>query len=637
MDRKLRYGLIAAAAVVVSAVALPFVAPVGAYRGSIERSAGTATGRTLKIAGGLRLTLFPLGVRAENVTLSNVPAGHAPVFASIADMRVAVRFLPLLGGRVEVSDIVLDQPLINLEVDASGHPNWIFPHGNAQRGGDPKNSSATKFSQVEIRGGRITYFNAQSRTSRIIEDLNASAGTPDPDKPLAIAGSFVSQGHRVGFDAKIAARENDTTAIDMSLTSDLLRASFDGAAGLGQTTGEMKLDSSSLHEAGAWLGVDLPSGMGSLSFSGKIASGGDTTTLNDMTLKLDGMTMHGHLSIGTKADKPRIGGTLVIDRLDLNPYLEKAAKHGGARVEHTEGWSTAPIALDILKHVDADLALDVGALDIKSLKIGRAQIRIALMDGLLDAHLDRIALYGGVGRAQLTVDASGPEPRLRNTLAFDNAAVQPLLADTIGVQNIEGTGTITLDVSSQGGSADAIMRGLSGHGAIAFHNGRIRGVDLGAVARTIEFVLGGGSVGQSAITDYSDMGGSFAIANGVLSNKDFRLTGPLLLMTGAGNVDIGNRAIDFRVEPKAVAKLAGRTLNIGIPFRISGPWSHVRYTPEISGIAKGVIQNLESGRAPFKGLFGSSQQSATLPADQSPPKKKHKSVGDALKNMLGIH
>ena len=76
------------------------------------------------------------------------------------------------------------------------------------------------------------------------------------------------------------------------------------------------------------------------------------------------------------------------------------------------------------------------------------------------------------------------------------------------------------------------MHSLSGSGSISATHGRIRGVDR-AVARTVQMVLGGNATGQVATTDFHDMAGSFVITSGVLTNKDFRLAGPLVSMTGA--------------------------------------------------------------------------------------------------------
>ena len=72
---------------------------------------------------------------------------------------------------------------------------------------------------------------------------------------------------------------------------------------------------------------------------------------------------------------------------------------------------------------------------------------------------------------------------------------------------------------------------------------------------------------------------------------------------------------------------------IGVPFRITGPWRHLHYKADVERLVNGVIENLEAGRAPFKGLFGADTETAAPPDG----KKKHKNLGEALKNMLGIH
>jgi AsmA protein len=264
---------------------------------------------------------------------------------------------------------------------------------------------------------------------------------------------------------------------------------------------------------------------------------------------------------------------------------------------------------------------------LRNLRLGRTVASLTLAGGELTARLDPVTLYGGTGWAELDVDGRGAVPRIRDKLKFERVALRPFLNDTLGVGRIEGAGSLTLDVSAQGSNAHTVMHTLSGKGSIAGDHGRIRGVDLGAVARTIQSVLGG-ATDPAATTDFLAMGGTFVIANGVLSNKDFRLAGPVLSMTGAGDIDIGNREIDFRLVPKASAK----GLSIGIPFRIRGSWDHVHYAPDLGGLVNDVMQNLRSGRAPFKGLFGGNKTQ-----DQGGQPKKKKSVGDALKNMFGIH
>jgi len=129
-----------------------------------------------------------------------------------------------------------------------------------------------------------------------------------------------------------------------------------------------------------------------------------------MRLRLDGANMTGTLAIDTSGEVPSLTGALSIDRLDLNPYLASPASGRPAQKAET-GWSKKPINLALLKKADARLALDVGALRLRNLRLGKTGVRVVLTGGALMARLDPITLYGGTGRAELDVDDRALLPR----------------------------------------------------------------------------------------------------------------------------------------------------------------------------------------------------------------------------------
>ena len=186
MNKTLRNGLIGAAAVVALVLALPFLVPMDAYRDRIESAAAQATGRALHIEGPLRLMLFPqFGLRAEKVTFANMPGGHAAAMASVGDIKLAIHFLPLLSGRVELDQIVLDHPVIELEVDATGPLELAFRKEQARRRRQstvtlPAN---TEFSGIKISDGRISYANDRTGAHRELDHVNANVAITRLDQP----------------------------------------------------------------------------------------------------------------------------------------------------------------------------------------------------------------------------------------------------------------------------------------------------------------------------------------------------------------------------------------------------------------------------------------------------------------------
>jgi AsmA protein len=639
MDRGLRYGLISAVGVAVLAIAAPFLLPASVYRSEIEQAVTRATGRNFMISGPLHFTLLPMpGLRADKVALANMAGGQARSMITADDVHVGVRFWPLFAGHIEVSEITLDRPAINLEVDRQGHANWITEptrHGHAR--GTPANPFNAHVSSLNIVRGQVRYANQRSGVRRTIDDVDASADFVDFDGPAVINGSFTHRGEQVAFGANVATLsrllQERTAGIDLSLVSASLRTGFKGEiAPNGHLRGHLQLSSPSVRRAMEWLGVRLPDsgGFGVLQLDTQLSGDNRVIELSGLRANFDSMNIGGNVSVAFGSNVPFARGALSIDHLNLNPYLEHNHKsHATHSPEREDEWSRKPFSVDLLKNIDASLTLNTGKITVRKLRLDQARINVALAGARLKAVIDRLALYGGTGKATLDLDANGDRPVFHNTLSINNVTLQPFLSDTIGVKQIEGAGAMLLDISSAGSNADAIMRGLSGKGSIEFRDGHIRGVDLGAVARAVQSLLGR-AADQDAFTQYKTMDGTFTITRGVLSNQDFRLDGPLLSMNGSGAVDVGDRTIDFKVMPKASATIARRKLTVGVPFHIKGPWRHVHYVADVSGIVKGVLQNLETGRAPFKGMFGASSK----PDDK---KKKHKSLGDALKNMLGIH
>jgi AsmA protein len=87
------------------------------------------------------------------------------------------------------------------------------------------------------------------------------------------------------------------------------------------------------------------------------------------------------------------------------------------------------------------------------------------------------------------------------------------------------------------------------------------------------------------------MTSSWAINNGVARNSDLKLVGPLIRVTGAGAVKLGERSIDYTLKTKIVADARGQggPIDIGgleVPIKITGPWEKPKFAPDVGGVLK---------------------------------------------------
>lgn len=637
MNKTLRRVLIAGAgllALLGLVLALPYLVPMDAYRGRIEMAAATATGRPMRIEGPVRLTIFPhLGLKAREVTLANVPGGKASVMLAVGDIDLSLQLLPLFEGRIALDKIILAQPTIALEVDTAGNPNWKFGKENpkTEKKGTLTLPSGTAFNGIEVTDGRVTYDNAKTHTHRAVEHVNLKVDITTIDQPVRLTGDLSISDRKLTFEGQLATLKtflgSGTTRFGIAVDSELMKADFNGQMlPDGSTDGRFQLTSPNLRELSGWLGQTLPAGgLGPLALSSRIVNKDKVTAFENLKVSLDHQNMTGVLTIDASQPIPLLTGTLAVDHLNFDPYMNGGATQTTAK--KPPGWSRDKISFALLKEFNGKLVFSAGSLTAQGLHLGRTSLRLDVDNGVLHAVLDQFSLYGGNGQGEATVDTRGPVPLFANRVSLHGVALRPFLKDTMQLDTIEGSASVTLDLRFAGDNAAAIMHSLSGQGSLAASNGRFRGVDLGQVAKTVSVLLGGAATNDVASTDFHAMGANFTLWQGILTTNNFQLSGPVVAMTGQGGIDIGNRTIDFRLRPGAA--VAG--LSFGVPFRIRGSWDKLHYSPDVEAMIGGAVDNLKKGASALSGLFTGGPKKGEKQGE------KNKTMGDSLKSMFGIH
>ena len=599
--RKLLIGVVAVLGLLVVAVlAVPLLVPTDPLKARLADSVRAATGRELRVDGAMRLSLVPrLSVQADDVTFANAPGGKAPEMARLKSLAIELRLRPLLRGQIEVSRLVLTDPVIALEVDRAGRGNWVFePSRLPSPGGQPA-APRTAAGQTEIRlddmrlvGGRVSWLDQRSNSSQVLEKIDLKLSLPGMAGPFTVEGSAVWNGEKVALSVTAAAPgallAGGDSVLAMTLDAAPVRLRLDGTlTGLPpvKTVGTVDLAMPSLRGFAAWAGtpIALPGeGLGPLAIKGRLSRAGEETAFSDADITFDGMRGKGSLSLVTGGPRPLLKGRLELDRLDLNPYLPApapaAARSGGraqpAAAAAPAGWSDAPIDFSGLKAVDAELNLAADAIHYRALRIDRTRLGLHLKDGLLAADLREVALYRGAGSGKLQVDSRGKDPALELSFALAHVQIEPLLTAAADMDRLSGAGTFNLAVSGTGASQRALIAGLNGKGTLNLADGVVKGVNLLALAQS---VVPGGAKGESGdSTTFGSLNASFTIADGVLRNDDLLLKTRLAPVSGAGTVNLPARTIDYR----AVAQIAG---TLKVPIQIGGTFERPTYRPELGG------------------------------------------------------
>jgi len=625
--RKLLIGVAVVLVLLGGGIALaPLLIPVDTVKALLTERVRAVGGRELTISGDISASVFPdLAVRLNGVSLSNPDGFRSKEMARLGELRVALKPMALLSGRVEVDSLVLVDPVISLEVASDGRANWVFakpstaaPSTTARPAETGASGASTiadiGLGDVRIVNGKFTHSDARSGAATALDAVALRISAPSLDKPLAARGSAVWRGERVeiALDAakpRVLLDGGGTTDATLSVVSKPVKLSFGGSFDAAKTTavGELDLSAPSARGAIAWATgkpLDLPgNAAGPFSFKAETSASAKRVDLKKLTLELDALKLGGELSLNLAGAVPMIKAALESSGLDLDPYLpapvegaEPVAKApSAAPVAANAGWSEAPIDVSFLKSFDADVVLKAGAVKARRFESGQTRLTIGVRGGKLTLDLAETPLYKGTGSGKVVVDGSRPGAvGLDASLTLKGAAAEPLLRAAAGFERLEGTVDMTAKISGRGADQRRIVSSLAGDGRVVFTNGAIKGVNLAAMVRN----LGGAFSGtdEARKTDFAELSGGFTIASGVLVNKDLTMMAPLMRLGGAGTVDLPKRRVDYLITPKAAATLEGQSgqqdvTGILVPVIVEGPWDNLSYRPDLAAMIKDNAQD----------------------------------------------
>ncbi len=601
-------------AVILLVLATPFLIPLNMYRGQIEAAASRALAREVHIKGPLHLTVYPFGLSVSDITVANVEGAHDPQMITADELVVGAEVMPLFSGRLQVTGLTLERPVIHLEVAKSGTPNWSFSkEPNSKQPADAAALDRIGFSHLDVKDGSVTYYDAGTGKTAALTAVSLSLNMPEVSRPtlklpLTMRGELTYNNEKLKIDGRFDSLGNlmsaKTTGGRIAIGSNVINTEFTGQfGGDGSLSGALKLGAHSVRSLAAWLGSPMPAGngFGLMALEGQFSARDGVYSLRQTHLAFDGMNLNGDLAFDTNPKVLTLNGHLAIDRIDTRPYLAPGAEADTTKAAKAKAANPgAPLSLDGLKAVNANLNLQVGELVLPQLTLNQAIVTASLENGVLIAGMSKVNVYGGNGSATLTVDAGSAIPSFKSTLNVKDIKVQPFLVQLTGVKNITGKGAVRYDLVSRGSTTADIIKGLAGKGEVRFTDGEIEGADLVAISRVVQSMVTlealSTALGNEAKTPFGRMGATFAIDKGMLHTNDFALVNPTVEMTGQGDVDFSAETLEFHFVPKAVKGIPGlKLVDIGVPFYLKGPWAKPGYGPDARALAKTIVQKLEDG------------------------------------------
>lgn len=577
---------------------MAFLMPKDRIADLLEDRFAQATGRRLEIGPEIRPTIWPvLGVTAGPVRLANPEGSATPDMLTAARIAIALDPRALLSGALRITGVEIDAPDLLLERSADGRVNWAIRPARdegaapAEGGGLP----TITLDRLRIRDGRLRLADAAKGLDLTLDQLDLDTAVPDFAGPVALNARGLIRGQPVTLDAQLDALEpflaGKLTGLAIEARAGAARLAFTGRASAAAFEAEGRLEAE-LDDRPALAAVlgrpfpALPEGLGAESLTLKAdltLSSKGSAHLRGAEIMADGGAITGALDWQPGKDRPRLTGRFTMDRLALG---QPAA--GAPEAPAQEGWSDGKIDTGALAALDADVLVTARLAQFGPLRLGAGTYRVTIDRSRALIGLEGAEAYGGTAAGKLVVNARKGLSASAD-LTFEGFEMEPLLADLLGSDRVLGRGRLELNLLSEGDSVAALMRGLSGGLRVDLGKGELRGLDVAGMLRTMD----PGYVGEGTRTLFEAAGVSARIEGGVATSDDLRITAPLFSASGAGQVDLGGRSIDYRLLPRLKGAAEGGS-GVEIPVLISGPWAKPKIRLDLEWLAQ---QRLEAEKA----------------------------------------
>jgi AsmA protein len=563
-------GTAVAAIIVVAGLLLLIGIPSGFLTSTIQTRVERETGYRLTIAGATRIGLWPsLNVTLNNVTLQDPKDRDSSDRLIVNSIQADIKLASLWSGQPEVTELVIDHPILTVPllreraVQRSGAPKGVVTSTEAEA-----NSNNVAIDRVIVTDGAIIFSNLRDRVTNRIDGINASTVIND-DRNIRVTGNARAGDRPVKFVIKATPPagpiERQTIPVDMTFE----------APGLLQNP---------------------------LSAKAEVRLNGSVVMINGVTGALGDGAFNGWASVDISS-KPLV-------KLDLDFQRLAVAMPKGNGGSGPQPWSNASIDLSGLNYVDLQAKISAAEINVGDARVAPVAMEAALASGVLKCRFANLGAYGGQANGDLIVDASAAIPAYALRGDLSGVRALPLLRSAADFDRLDGKLQAKLSLQSSGGSQRTIMSNLDGTAFVVFQDGMIRGVNVAQMIRSLTSgTLSGWQENDQQITDMTQLSASFRIEKGKATSTDLNLVGPLVRVTGAGTIDLAEKTLALRTEPKLVMTTQGQgrasdPIGLGIPVVIDGPWAEPRFYPDMAGI----LDNPDAAYAKLKdmgkGLFG---------------------------------
>jgi AsmA protein len=583
---------------VLGTAASPWTLPGGGLSAELREHVKDRYGVDLTVRGRSTFAVLPIPrVKFEDVTLE-LPDQALKAEGGI--LRGELRVLPLLFGRIELSDFDLTETRITGSLQGLQAIKWAEILKDRTR--------ETYARRLVINKSRVRWTDLKDAN---LDQLNLVIRWADAAEPLTLSGSALWRDEQVSLEQ--ASVFPDLLASDkispfsLTLASPSARINAEGEAQLGETprlTGESTIEAKSVRDFTRWSGVELPFGslLQALSISGDFSMDRRRLSWPAVSVTLGSDKLEGTVGVRFDTERPIITGTLAADTLNLSdlfaPFSQARTANGS--------WSEETIDLTRATGTDLDLRLSATSASLGRLSLDDIAASVLVQPGRIEASIGRAGFYDGSLKGRLSLVSENGLVDFKSQGTFSSVKVAPFLASVGEPRWITGRAKGQFSFEGQGRNPADVIRQAEGRSSVELTEGELVGITLqDALLRVEKRPLLASLNWKGGRTPFDRAEAQVVVRNGVGEVTEGQLRGPAVQADLRGQVLLVDRTLRMTADVSPANAPASQFP--ALVFDVTGDWDNVAITPQVRSLIE------RSGAA--KPLF---PQDRVAPNEQRP-------------------
>jgi len=598
MSRRVAFLTALFALALVAAAAAPWTFRENGLSSALSDHMKERYGLDLTVNGRSTFAVLPIPrVKFEGVTI-RFP--DEALKAEGGTLRGEIRILPLLFGRVELSDFDLSDSKITASARALQAVNWTDA---------VKSRSRTLHARrLILNRTTIRWTDLKDADLDVAELVIRWVGEKEP---LTVYGNALWRGERVILtEASVHPDQLVSGGISpfkLAIAAPAARLNLEGEAQLGLNpglTGEGSIEARSVRDFARWSGVKLPFGPLIQAFSVKGDFSMDRRRLSwpSVAIKLGDDDLEGTMAVRFDAERPVITGTLAADGLNLTglfaPFAQARTSSGA--------WSEEPLDLAHVTGMDLDLRLSAASARLGKLRVEDMAASVLVRPGAIEASIGRAGFHDGSLRGRLSLASVDGVTEFKSQGTFTGIEIAPFLSSLGEPRWITGQAQGQFAFEGKGKRPVEVVRRAQGRSTITVRRGELVGIALGdALKRAEKHPLLATLNWKGGRTPFDEAQAQIVVQDGVGEVTEGRLKSADLTAELKGEVLMVDRTLNL----KAKVSSADSQSVPAIAFAIDGGWDDISVMPD----ARSLIER--SGAA--KPLFPTARGPADKPTSEA--------------------